>query len=41
MAEKQTIGALQDEIKHRDRRIEDLRREIDELRDRRSNERLL
>ena len=33
MAEKQTIGALQDEIKHRDRRIEDLRREIDELRD--------
>ena len=33
MAEKQTIGALQDEIKHRDRRIEELRREVDELRD--------
>jgi hypothetical protein len=33
MTERQTIGALQDEIKHRDRRIEELRREVDELRD--------
>jgi hypothetical protein len=33
VAEKQTIGALKDEIKHRDRRIEELRREIDEQRD--------
>jgi hypothetical protein len=33
MTEADRIGALQDEIKARDRRIEELRREIDELRD--------
>jgi hypothetical protein len=31
--DKRRIGALKDEIKHRDRRIEELRREIDEQRD--------
>jgi hypothetical protein len=33
MAMAKRIGELQDEIKHRDRRIEELRREVDELRD--------
>jgi hypothetical protein len=33
MTEANRIGALQDEIKARDRRIEELRREIDDLRD--------
>jgi hypothetical protein len=33
MADRQTIGELKDELKHRDRWIEDLRREIDEQRD--------
>ncbi len=31
--DKQRIGELEDEIKHRDRRILELRREADELRD--------
>jgi hypothetical protein len=31
--DERKIGELQDQVKHRDRRIEELRREIDELRD--------
>ena len=31
--QKRTVGELEDELKARDRRIEELRQEIDELRD--------